>query len=151
GVAPEGITLGKTGTFTLHYTHHNYRSRYLYWHPAHLFVSRIGKGEFRYDKYSFAPAARNDVFDPKLALTLSASGICEAGEVITRDGLGEVLDIAAAPDDDLWVLRLISKSLAPMQWSFERETLLPWSAVAVEPITSHLISLAALVGALGQR
>jgi HEAT repeats len=145
----DSLTLYSSPFATLMLTRLRSRSKYLYLHPSHFYLSLVDSPRLSYAKYVVQPEPINSVVSLDHELKLVESGILNPGDVLMRNGLCEVVDyepIEAA----VTFVRLFSANTGSVQWAFERETLRPWGATAADPRSSHLVSITNLAGQLGQ-
>ncbi|WP_438384147.1 HEAT repeat domain-containing protein [Asaia sp. BMEF1] len=134
--------------FSITVTKINSPPEFLYLHPAHIIGTPLCGSEVFISKYETTSQVNIDEYDREATLRLSEERLFLGGDIFTRNGLSESIDYRNNKDDDkCYILRITTKSLKALEWSFDRTTLRPWSSMAVSPISSQLCSLMDAVGA----
>jgi hypothetical protein len=146
-ISGNSILLYSSENISLSLTRVQKQPGYLYLHPSHIMGSVVGRGMLRVRRYIVTPEADIDSFSPEHRLAPLDQFDVQQGAVFTRDGRKQAIDFEPI-NGSVMILRLLSRRLGNLEWSFERESLRAWNAMLVDPTSSLLCSVMDVVGSL---
>lgn len=127
------------------------RPRHLHWHPSHIWYRGLGTHVATAHRYRLPAGTSNSVVDPAIKLDLVESHSFGPGDLMARDGLRDVIDLDFQAGKALVLLRLQLHLLGDLEWMFDRSSLTAVGASTLNPISSHLTSLAYAASLIGDK
>jgi len=121
-------------------------SNYVYTLPQHLMVAVVGSLPLQANVYRLPEEFTPSIFNSAIRLSQARRQQILPGQIAVIDGRKDVFDVLI--EAPVLTAKLSSSIRQPLQWAFDRDTMLPVQAIAANPIDSELVSMAKVLGAL---
>jgi hypothetical protein len=133
-------------SWVLTYTLYEHMPAHLYTVPMLGLISPLSSGKFEYDIYDLPHTYSNALFDREQRLINKRSFSATVGDVVRVEGATTVFDVRI--NQPVGVLKLVVPLGDPLQWAFDRETLIPLQAISATTEASELAFISQVLGVL---